>query len=121
MEVAVNCTASSVVICHAKWHHGDKNAKQEKRLLSQVWSRAIRRTAFTTVFCIHHGSEKWKRIKKKKGFHVVNKQRNSVALCLQLKYTDWPQHPGENSAKFAGRGVSRGQRNGSPQLLILVS
>ena len=46
---------------------------------------------------------------------------NSVALVRERTIpTERPPPVGEVSANFAGRGVSRGQRNGSPWPLISV-
>ena len=46
---------------------------------------------------------------------------NSVALVLEQTIpTEWPPPVGGVSAKFADRGVSRGQRNRSPWPLISV-
>ena len=60
---------------------------------------------------------------------VVARKRHSVSFILTLpklnsvalvRTRTIPTPVGEVSAKFADRGVSRGQRNGSPQPLISV-
>jgi hypothetical protein len=52
---------------------------------------------------------------------VNDKKLNSVALVRERTIpTERPPPVGEVSANFSGRGVSRGQRNGSPRPLITV-
>jgi hypothetical protein len=54
--------------------------------------------------------------------YILKLKLNSVALVRERTIpTERPPPVGEVSAKFAGRGVSRGQRNGSPRPLSLFS
>jgi hypothetical protein len=49
------------------------------------------------------------------------KKLNSVALvCKRTILTERPPHVDEVSANFCGYSMSRGQRNGSPRLLICI-
>jgi hypothetical protein len=51
----------------------------------------------------------------------LDKQTNSVALSPQSNYADWETATGRSNLvpTTADRGVSRGQRGGSPTAVIL--
>jgi hypothetical protein len=52
---------------------------------------------------------------------LLIKQTNSVAFGLQANYTDWATATGRRNLvpTFVDRGVSRGQRGGSPTVINL--
>jgi hypothetical protein len=54
-------------------------------------------------------------------FHYVNYNNNSMALSPQANYTDWATATCRRNLvpTFADRGVSRGQRGGSPTVVNL--
>jgi hypothetical protein len=52
---------------------------------------------------------------------IIKKKKNSVTLSLQVNYTDWATATCWQNLvpTFVDRGVSRGQRGGSPTVVNL--
>jgi hypothetical protein len=82
----------------------------------------LRRSSVHTSKCLSDQLVIWDTVGRFRYTEMaINMRMNSVALVRKRTIpTERPPHDDEVSANFCGYRVSRGQRNGSPQLLISV-